>query len=120
MKTITASFDTLDSANTARRVLNQAGFDSVSVRSQRGDEAAGDTIRSDEHGNVAEAGVTANGTTRVELPSTLPIFPMPGDPLENETIALLTLRTEARVEEALDIIDQNYGAVETMSKDAPA
>jgi len=32
----------------------------------------------------------------------------------------LTLRTEDRVEEALDIIDQNYGAVETMSKDVRA
>ena len=120
MKTITASFDTLDSANTARQALNQAGFDTVSVRAQRADETAGDTIRSDERGNVADAGVTANGTTRVEMPSTLPIIPMPSDPLESETIALLTLRTEDRVEEALDIIDQNYGAVETMSKDVRA
>ena len=56
MKTITASFDNLDTANTARQALNQAGFDSVSVRSQRADESAGDTIRADEHGNVADAG----------------------------------------------------------------
>lgn len=117
MKTITASFDDLETANVAKQALNRAGFDEVSVRSQRQGEAAGDTVRSDERGNKASAKVTANGTTHVDVS---PDLPFPGDRVGNEESALLTLRTEDRVEEALDIIDQNYGAVETMSKDVRA
>lgn len=117
MKTITASFDDLGMANVAKRAHNRAGFDEVSVRSQREDEAAGDTVRSDERGNKAKAKVNANGATHVDMS---PDLPFPSDRVSKEESALLTLRTEDRVEEALDIIDQNYGAVETMSKDVRA